>query len=190
MRLILIAIATLVATPVSADEGLEAKLDELETRYQNGSREAKDFEIGEEEANAYLRQQSAVNVASGVESPWVRFEETLAIVGATVDLEKARGSLPDSIIFRLLSGRVPVEVTARVSGENGVGKIDVERVLFAGVELPQSLVAMLVSGPGASKFLPPGFRLGEPFPLPYDLKSIKSRVKALFLTQGPTADSK
>jgi hypothetical protein len=120
----------------------------------------------------------------------VRFEETLAIVGATVDLEKARGSLPDSIIFRLLSGRVPVEVTARVSGENGVGKIDVQRILFAGVELPQSVVAMLVSGPGASKFLPPGFQLGEPFPLPYDLKRIDSRLKALLLTQGPTADSK
>jgi hypothetical protein len=49
---------------------------------------------------------------------------------------------------------------------------------------------MLVSGPGASKFLPPGFRLGEPFPLPYDLKSIQSRMRAMFLVQGPTADSK
>ena len=190
MRPILLAIALCARPSVSAGDGLEEKLAELQTRYENGSKEAKEFEIGEEEANTYLRQQSEVNTASGVESPWVRFEETLAIVGATVDLEKARGSLPDSMIFRLLSGRVPVEVTARVSGGQGVGRIDVERILFAGIQLPPSLVAMLVSGPGSSKFLPPGFRLGEPFPLPYDLKRIDSRLKALFLTQGPTAESK
>lgn len=190
MRPILFAIVLLAPLSVSAGDGLEEKLAELQTRYENGSREAKEFEIGEEEANAYLREQSVTNAGSGVESPWVRFEETLAIVGATVDLEKALGSLPDSMIFRLLSGRVPVEVTARVSGEQGVGRIDVERILFAGIQLPPSLVAMLVSGPGSSKFLPPGFRLGEPFPLPYDLKSIQSRMSAMFLVQGPTADSK
>lgn len=190
MRHVFLAVAVLAATSASANDGLEAKLEELQTRYENGSQEAKEFEIGEEEANAYLRQQSEANAASGVESPWVRFEESLAIVGATVDLEKVRGSLPDSILFRLLSGRVPVEVTARISAEMGVGKIDLERILFGGIELPPSLVAMLASGEGASKFLPPGFRLGEPFPLPYDLKSIKSRLKALLLTQGPTADSK
>jgi hypothetical protein len=188
MRQFFVGIVLLAAASIS--DGLEEKLDEIETRYENGSKEAKEFEIGEEEANAYLRQQGEGNAASGIESPWVRFEETLAIVGATVDLEKVRGSLPDSIFFRLLSGRVPVEVVARVSGEEGVGRIDVERILFGGIELPPSLVAMLISGSGAGKFLPPGFRLGEPFPLPYDLKSIRSQVKALFLTQGPTAVSK
>jgi hypothetical protein len=190
MREVIAGIALLAAASAAANEGLEAKLGELQARYENGSQEAKDFEIGEDEANAYLRKQSEVDAETGVESPWVRFEESLAIVGATVDLEKVRGSLPDSMLFRLLSGRVPVEVTARVSGEQGVAQIGVEKILFGGIQLPPALVGMLASGEGASRFLPPGFRLGEPFPMPYDLKSIKSRVGALLLTQGPTAVSK
>ncbi|MGH9322563.1 MAG: hypothetical protein ACRD3V_22095, partial [Vicinamibacteria bacterium] len=103
--------------------------------------------------------------------------------GATVDLEKFRGTLPSSLIFQLLRGRGPGEATARVSGENGAGKIDLERVLLAGVELPPSLVAALASSETASQFLPPRFRLGEPFDLPYNLESIRCRMGMVHLRQ-------
>ena len=38
----------------------------------------------------------------------------------------------------------------------------------------------------ASRILPPGFRLGEPFELPYDLETIRCRVGAVHLHQRPT----
>ena len=59
--------------------------------------------------------------------------------------------------------------------------------MFAGVKLPTSLVAAMVDGKDTSQFLPPGFRLGEPFPLPYDLESIRPRPGAVSLRQHPTA---
>ena len=174
-----------VAFFLEAKPGLEQKLEELRARAENGSTEAKEFEFQEAEANDYLRTQQA-ELPEGVESPWTRFEEGTTVVGAIVDLEKFRSNLPSSMFFQLLSGRVPVEITARVEGASGVGKLELVRVLLGGVELPASLVAAMAQSESASKFLPPGFRLGEPFDLPYHLESIRCRIGSVLLQQRPT----
>lgn len=174
-----------LGAPSLASEGLEKKLEELRDRYENGSPEAKEFEFQEMEANDYLRGQGA-GLPEGVESPWMRFEEGTTIVGATVDLEKFRANLPTSMLFQLLSGRVPVEITARIEGDKGMGKLDLVKVLLGGMELPASLVAAMSRAESASQFLPPGFRLGEPFELPYDLESIRCRVGSVRVQQRPT----
>src|SRR3972149_6928749 len=171
--------------PPSAGEGLEKKLEELRVRYENGSPEAKDFEIQEAEANDYLRAQGAT-LPEGVESPWMRFDEGVTVVGATVDLEKFRTNLPSSMLFRLLSGRVPVEITARIEGVSGVGKLELVRGLLGGLELSASLVSAMAHSESASQFLPPGFRLGESFELPYDLESIRCRLGSVLVQQRPT----
>ena len=69
-----------------AGDGLEAKLDELVTRHQQGADAPKEFDISEEEANAYIRERTVKELPEGIESPWVKFEQSLAIVGATLDL--------------------------------------------------------------------------------------------------------
>jgi hypothetical protein len=186
----MLPVAVLALVSAFVFEGVEATLGELQQRFENGSSEAKDFEIQESEANAYLRSQASANLPEGIESPWVRFEDSVAVVGATVDLDRVRGSLPDSMVFQLLSGRVPVEITARLSGEKGIGTLALDRVLFAGIELPPSLVAMMVDGSKADAFLPPGFRLGEPFPLPLDLESLRCLPGTVQLKQGPTTAAK
>jgi hypothetical protein len=178
--------ALLEPPPNGGLEGLELKLLELQTRYEGGSSEAKDFEFPEAEANDYLRSGKA-DIPVGIESPWMRFEEGKTIVGATVDLEKFRSNLPSSILFSLLSGRVPVEVTARFEGVEGLGKLDLVRVLLGGMELPASLVDAMAKSQKASEFLPPGFRLGEPFELPYDLESIRCTLGSVLLRQGASA---
>ena len=159
--------------PAEGPPTLAIKLAELMTRHQAGSEAPKAFEIEEREANIYIRQQSATQLPDGVESPWVRFEESLAVVGATLDIDKLRSELPDSLVFQLLSGRVPVEVTARIQAAAGVGKLVLEKVLLSGVELPPDLIATLIDEEKAAAFLPPGFRLGEAFTLPYDVESIE-----------------
>jgi hypothetical protein len=185
MRALAALLLALFLEPPAAGEAIEKKLDELRARYETGSPEAKDFEFQEAEANEFLRAQGAT-LPEGVESPWIRFEEGTTIVGATVDLEKFRANLPPSMLFQLLSGRVPVEVQARLEGDKGVGKLDLARVLLGGLELPASLVSALAQSERASEFLPPGFRMGEPFELPYDLESIRCRVGSVLVQQRPT----
>lgn len=176
--------------PAPPADGLEKKLEELRNRYENGSPEAKEFEFQESEANDFLRAQGGATLPEGVESPWMRFEEGTTVVGATVDLEKFRASLPNSMLFQLLSGRVPVEITARIEGASGVGKLDLVRVLLGGLELPASLVSAMAQSKNASQFLPPGFRMGEPFELPYALESIRCQLGKMLVQQRPTTVDK
>ena len=177
-------------SPALAGDDLEATLDELVTRHENGADASKEFDIPEDAANAYIREQSVKELPEGIESPWVKFEESLAIVGATLDLDKLQGQLPDSTILRLLSGRVPVEVTARINAAAGVGKLVLERVTLSGIELPPDLVASLISNEDASAFLPPGFQLGAAFTLPFDLESIQCLPGTVKLVQRATAPLK
>ena len=94
------------------------------------------------------------------------------------------------MVFQLLSGRVPVELTARINAAAGVGKLVLERVTLAGVQLPSDLVAGFISNEDASEFLPPGFRLGEAFILPLDLESIQFQPGTVKVVQRATAPLK
>lgn len=187
---ILCATLAVVTTAAFAQESLEAKLDELLARHADGAEAPKDFDIEETEANDYLRGEGSAQLPDGVESPWVKFEESLAVVGATLDLDKLQGELPDSMIFQLLTGRVPVEVTARVVGDAGIGKLDIERVILGGVELPPDMVAALVEGKDTSAFLPPGFQLGQAFVLPYNVETIRCEPGTVRVRQGAVAADK
>ena len=157
---------------VAADE-LEKTFDELVARHQNGADAPKEFEIGEEELNAYLKDPSKTQLPEGIETPWIRFEKSLAIVGATLDLDKLEGQIPQSGVLQFLSGQVPVEIATRVKAGGGVGKLVLERITLAGVPLPPDFIASLIGDVDTSEFLPPGFRLGDAFSLPYDLESIR-----------------
>ncbi len=185
MRAVGALLLALLVEPPAGGDALEKKFEELRVRYETGSSDAKDFEFQEAEANEYLRAQGAT-LPEGVESPWIRFEEGTTVVGATVDLEKFRANLPSSMLFQLLSGRVPVEIEARLAGEKGVGTLHLNGVRLAGMELPASLVSALARSERAALFLPPGFRMGEPFELPFDLESIRCRLGSVLVQQRPT----
>ncbi|HSF19503.1 MAG TPA: hypothetical protein VLK65_28525 [Vicinamibacteria bacterium] len=168
---------------LAAAEPVQKTLAELLLRHQNGATDAKVFEVGELEANQFLREQADKSLPQGFENPWIRFEESFAIVGATMDLEVVRGALPDSALLNLLSGKVPVELTARLLGEGGVGRLDVERVSMSGIDLPMSLVDALIGDIETIPFLP-GFRLGEPFPLPYGVESVHCSLGLVTVRQS------
>ena len=187
---ILCMVVALSSTSVRAGDGLEATLDELISRHQQGADAPKDFEIPEDEANSYIRERSAKDLPEGIESPWVRFEESLAIVGATLDIDKLHGQLPDSVMFQFLSGRVPVEIAARIQAAAGVGKLVLERVTLSGVDLPPDMVASLITAQDASQYLPPGFRLGEAFTLPFDLESILCQPGTVKVRQRASTPTK
>jgi len=185
MKVLVLALLSM-APLARAGDGLEETLEELRARHENGADAPKEFEIQEEDANQYLRGESARRLPEGVENAWIRFEDSLAIVGATLDLDKLKDELPDSGLFQLLSGRVPAEVAARLSAAGGVGKLVLERVTLAGVDLPADFVASLADGKDTSAFLPPGFRLGEAFSLPYDLESVLLKPGTALVRQRAT----
>ena len=169
----LVFLSSGLSPPVGAGDEFEKTLEELRARHENGADAPKEFEIGEEEANAYLKDPSKSRLPEGIDTPWIRFEKSLAIVGATLDLDKLEGQLPKSGVLRFLSGQVPVEIAARVKAGGGVGKLILERITLAGINLPPDFVASLIGDVDTSEFLPPGFRLGDAFSLPYDLESIR-----------------
>lgn len=181
----MMSVGALGVTPASG-EGLSDKLEQLRERHENGSDQAKMFELTEIEANEFLRNGGVPELPAGVTSPWIVFEEGAAVVGAMLDLDQLGDQLPDSMLFQLLSGQVPVEVVARLSGHNGSGELDLERVTLSGVDLPKTLVDSLIAGYDTSKILPPGFRLGEPFALPYDVESIRCQPKSVLVEQKAT----
>lgn len=180
---------TTAAVAAAAEDTVESQLADILARHEQGVSDAKEYNIPEEEANRFLREQHLAELPAGVESPWVRFEDSLAVVGATVDLDQVKGNLPPGGVLQLLSGKVPVEVTARVVGEAGIGKLVLEKVLLSGVELPVTLVESMAGEAGEIPFLP-GFRLGEAFPLPFGMKTIRCQAGHLMLMQGAPASSK
>src|SRR3989304_6076877 len=105
--MIVALLLALFVEPPAAGSALEKKLEELRVRYENGSAEAKDFEIQEAEANDYLRAQGAT-LPEGGESPWIRFEEGTTVGGAPVDLETIRCRLGSVLVQQrptVLTGR-------------------------------------------------------------------------------------
>ncbi|TDI41084.1 MAG: hypothetical protein E2P02_15315 [Acidobacteria bacterium] len=169
----LVVVSSGLSSGVVAGDDIEKMLQELVARHENGADAPKEFEIGEEELNAFLKDPSKSHLPAGIESPWIRFEESLAIVGATLDLDKLEGQLPKSSVLQFLSGQVPVEIATRVKAGGGVGKLILERITLAGIPLPADFIASFIGDVDTSEFLPPGFRLGDAFSLPYDLESIR-----------------
>ena len=163
---------------------LEDKLLEIRERHLNGADTTKQFDIEQEEANNYLRNQTVSQAPDGFENPWIRVEENIAVMGATLNLDNLdRGKLPDSMVFQLLSGRIPVELSTSVSGESGIGRIEITRVTLSGIVVPAEIVTSLLSDDDITVLLPPGFRIGEPFPLPFSLESIDCRVGVIIVSQ-------
>lgn len=182
-----VGLLALVVSAALAADGLEAKLDEILARHRDGADAPMEVEIREDEANAYIRDVRLNELPDGVESPWVQFEENVTIVGATLDLDELEGQLPDSAIFSLLSGRVPVEVVAHIQAAAGIGKLVLQRVTLSGVDLPPDMVAALIAEQDMSEYLPPGFRLGQAFTLPFDLESIQCQPGTVKVRQRATA---
>ena len=54
-------------------------------------------------------------------------------------------------------------------------------------DLPPDMVASLIPAQEASEYLPPGFRLGEAFTLPFDLESIQCQPGTVKVRQRATA---
>ena len=177
---------TTAASPQSAAEAvraIESTLLEIQSRYVERAEKTKSFEIDEAGANQYLRHRARTDLKDGISNPWIRLEKGMAILGARLDLETLKQDMPDNLMLSLLRGVVPVEIEAKLESKDGEGNIRLERVSVSGIELPTSFVEDLARQHGTASYLPPGFRLGESFPLPYDLEAIRLSPRLIRIDQ-------
>lgn len=149
-----------------------------------------DVEVSEEEANAYIVHRLADQLPEGVTDPWVRFAEGPVFAGATLDLALLQNRMPQYSLLQLLSGRVPVELSARIHAEDGVGLLDLESVTVAGIPLPEAFIQELVTNYTKGPTRPGGVRIEEPFELPYGIESVHSEKGRILLRQGGGANDR
>jgi hypothetical protein len=171
-----------------ADE-LAKKIQLIRERHENDVQEPKDFEVSEDEANAYIAYRLTERLPEGVVDPWLRFSDGPVTAGAILDLGVLRNRMPDSSVAQLLSGRVPVELEARIHADGGVGKLTVDSVTLGGLPIPESLLQQIVTAYTKSPSRPDGVRLDEPFPLPYGIKSARVEQGRLRLRQSGSRES-
>jgi hypothetical protein len=173
--------------PSKADE-LQAKIDLVLERYEKDVEQPKDFEVGEEEANAYFEHRLVEHVPEGIVEPWVRFSEGLVRAGAMLDLDILRERMPPSSMTSFLSGRVPVELATGIHAEERTGKLALQSVTLGGLPVPPSILQQIVTAYTKSPSRPDGVRLDESFPLPYGIESARiEQGRILFRQNGSQA---
>jgi len=132
--------------------------------------------LTEDELNSYLRYDLAAFLPKGVRNPKVRLLRDTGVFRARIDLDRLpppeTEGLSGALWGLLLQGERDVQVTCRCTASKGMGLVEIESVEVDGVELPRTVVDWLVSHVSESSFLP-GYRAGDPFPLPHNLRDIR-----------------
>jgi hypothetical protein len=182
------ALSSQQTDPAMADE-LAKKIELIRERHAKDVKEPKDFEVSEDEANAYIAHRLVEQLPEGVIDPWVRFSEGPVTAGALLDLGVLRSRMPDSSVAQLLSGRVPVELEARIQADGGIGKLMLDSVTLGGLPIPESLLQQIVTSYTKSPSRPDGVQLDEPFPLPYGIKSARVEQGRLRVRQSGSSES-
>lgn len=183
-----VSLATLAgeqsSNPADADS-LAQKIEDMRERYLRGDARAKDFRLSEREVNAYLAHRLTDQIPKGVKDLWVSFGPDLLNAGGRVDLAAVRDRMPDASLAFLFQGLVPVELSARVKAEGGMGKAEIQSCRLGGMEVPKALIQQLLTTYSKSSSRPEGIRLEDPFELPYGIRSARLLSGEAVLRQGP-----
>lgn len=171
----------------SLADSMAEKLQRILVQSQQPDSEPGDIEISDEEFNAFIVHRMKHRLPEGVVNPRVRFTEGLGWAEAELDLDILRARMPESSMAQLLSGRVPVVLSARLKAEGGKGQLTLETVTLGGFPLPSSFVQELVTANTKSPERPDGIKLDEPFALPYGIDSVSILEGRLLLHYRPVA---
>jgi hypothetical protein len=131
----------------------------------------------EAEVNSFFAYQGRELLPNGIADARVTIIGNGRVSGAaTVDLEALAKDVSTGGAFNPLSfltGRVPVTVSGLLQTANGVGRFDIESATVSGVPVPATLLRDAVAYYSRAADDPEGVRLGEPFPLPANIRRIE-----------------
>jgi len=128
--------------------------------------------VTERQLNSYVRL--AAKLPPAVTNVELGLQKDRLLARGTLDLDQVKSRMPQGAgLLALLSGTVPVELRGRLWSAEGKGRVEVEQATVAGVSLPTSLVAQIVSQSTKNAQRPQGFDILAPFPLPYTARRVR-----------------
>lgn len=128
--------------------------------------------VTERQLNSYVRlaarlPEALTDLELGLQKDRLRARGTL-------DLDRVKAKMPQGAgLLAFLSGTVPVELRGRLWSAEGSGRVEVEEATVAGISLPATLLAQIVSQSTKSAKRPGGIDILQPFPLPYSARRVR-----------------
>jgi hypothetical protein len=130
--------------------------------------------VTEKQLNSYVNLGLAAKIPPGLTGLTVGLQKDRLVAEGTLDLDRVKSKLPQGAgLLAFLSGTVPVMLQGRFSSASGTGRVDVEEATVAGISLPASLLAQIVSQSTRTATRPQGFDILAPFPLPFTARRVR-----------------
>ena len=153
---------------------------------RQGNREVRAHDLEEDDLNAFLEEQLALQAPDGLEKISVRLQaENTLITWLTVDMDQidlGESSLTAVLMRSLFSGEQTLEVEGQLEARNGQGEYTAQRAKLNGMPVPLALLNTLLKTLGDR--VEPPFDATRPFPLPYGIDSIQIKARQATLKTG------
>jgi hypothetical protein len=128
--------------------------------------------VTERQLNSYVRL--AAKLPAALTDLELDLEKDRLLARGSLDLDQVKSKMPQGAgLLGFLSGTVPVELRGRLWSAEGSGKVEVEEASVAGISLPASVLAQIVSQSTRSAKRPEGVDILAPFPLPYTARRVR-----------------
>lgn len=148
---------------------VESVVEELE----NGAGAGRQFEILEEDLNAYLAVELKKSEHPAVQDVAVRFHEGSFTTRLKVDMDKVEvkdQSMTAGLLASLMTGVQIIQVEGTLKTNKGTGTYVTRKAWLNDVPVPATLVDSLLSRIGRKN--EPPFDPTEPFKMPYEIKEV------------------
>ena len=183
-----LSLAAAGQAPLRRDaDQLKQKIAAITDRGTTVSRQAFTTSVTEQEVNAYLAFEAALDLPVGVIDPSVSMLGDSRVVGrAVVDLDRVRqGSSATSLLdpVRFLRGRLMVKATGMLHATSGLARFDLESADVAGVPIPKILLQQIVTYYSRSREHPAGIDLDDPLPLPAGIRELQVEAGRAVIVQ-------
>ena len=142
-------------------------------------------EFTEAEIDAFLQQEVSRHYPRGVRQIRFRFQQNRLSARALVDFDAMQADSPaarKSLVLALLQGEHQVEVSGKLTGENGLGRYDILGIRIGDQEIPRVLIDVLLDHYVLPKY--PAAGPNTDFDLPFNIRSIELMPGKVFVRYG------
>ena len=142
-------------------------------------------EFTEAEIDAFLQHEISQHYPQGVKQIHFRFQRNRLSARARVDFNEMQADTAaarKSLVWALLQGEHWVEVSGKLSGENGLGRYEILGIRIDDQEVPRVVIDLLLDHYVLPKY--PGAGPNTDFDLPFNIRSIELMPGKVFVRYG------
>ncbi|MDE2962606.1 MAG: hypothetical protein OXU26_01730 [Acidobacteriota bacterium] len=142
-------------------------------------------EFTEAEIDAFLQQEISQHYPQGVKQIHFRFQRSRLSARALVDFNEMQADSAGarkSLVWALLHGERWVEVSGKLTGENGLGRYDILGIRIDDQEIPRVVIDLLLDHYVLPRY--PGAGPNTDFDLPFNIRSIELMPGKVFVRYG------